>query len=525
MYLKILQYTFFFLLFPYVYLLALSDQSISSRYPTPLEKSNFSKLTCYSDLMSYLQKIDDLSPKIAIKMIGNSVEGRDIAAAMLHGENSFGSNRSSKPVVLIFAQQHGNEPSGKEAALILIRELALGSLHDILQYLDIIVVPQVNPDGAEKNKRRNSNDMDLNRNHLILSEPEAFALHSIFLKWMPEVTLDVHESNASKKAWFCNGYIKDAEQMFDCVSNLNIAPKIIKFSKNVFIPQVGKYIQQESFRFHRYIVGGPPNERRIRHSTTNINDGRQSMGIYNTFSFIFEGKRFADVVVNIERRTLGQVSGMTAFLKTIIKHRTEILDIVHTSRQQLLKNSNPVHVRMDYYPDSLQPIVNFPIFDLYSWQQTTMKLENYEPIVRVKKSIDLPLAYLFSPEESRLIKLLTRHHIEMHRLKENTKLKIESYTISNITSIEEEDKPGENVDVNIRSTIVTMKKGSIVIFLQQKAANLIPLMLEPQSSWSICTERSGRKYRFAEYLKKDKEYPVYRLMNAVQLDVKLLVTD
>lgn len=119
----------------------------------------------------------------------------------------------------------------------------------MLENLDLILVPMANPDGADMNQRRNANNMDLNRNHVILSEPESLALHRLFLKWMPEVTLDVHEFNASSKNWFAAGYMKDAEEMFDYVSNLNIAPEIIDLSSGSLLTEVGDKLKDKGFRF------------------------------------------------------------------------------------------------------------------------------------------------------------------------------------------------------------------------------------------------------------------------------------
>lgn len=494
----------------------------SHQIATPLEKSGFTRLTSHTELVAYLNKIDSLSTKVTIRSIGKSVEGRDIPLVMITEDEAFGSQRSIKPIVLIFCQQHGNEPSGKEAALILIGELAAGSFQDLLQCLDVMIVPMVNPDGAEKGKRRNANDMDLNRNHVILSEPEVCALHQLFLEWMPEVTLDVHEYNAISKQWISHGFIKDAEQMLDRVSNLNIDSTIIEFSSNVFIPEVGELIEKDGFRFHRYIVGAPFENQRIRHSTTNINDGRQSLGIYSTLSFIFEGKRYGDLINKIERRTRGQVSALTAFLKTVAKHRKEILKIVGSARNELLTGSQHIsYIQLDYFPDSSQQTLTLPVFDLYAWRHTEKKLENYEPIVKVKKSVKKPHAYIFSKDEQNLIDLLFRHQIEMHLLKNDTDIEVEAYEILYVTPIIEEEKPGHYVDVDIEKKTMKMAKGSVVVFLQQKAGNLIPLLLEPQSSFGICTERSGLQYRFAQYLQEEKEYPIFRLMNPVKLDLRV----
>ncbi len=490
---------------------------------TPLERDNYAKLSNHADMMVYLTKLEAKSKIMTMTIIGKTVQGRDIPALFFSLDKNFGSKRDTKTLALIFCQQHGNEPSGKEASLIVARELS-GKDKNILKNLDLILVPLVNPDGGELEQRRNANKIDLNRNHAILSEPEIIALHKLFLKWQPDVTLDVHEYNAISKQWMSHGYIKDAEEMMDCVSNLNIAQPIIDFSRDVFLPETGSLIQKDGFRFSRYIVGAPFENQRIRHSTTDINDGRQSLGIYNTLSFIFEGKRYGDVINKIERRTKGQVSAITAFLKTAANHRAEIINIVRSAREELLQESQSpngyVHIQMDYFKDSAQDSLIMPVFDLYKWQKAEKKLGKYEPLVKVKKSVERPYAYIFSQKEKKLIDLLFKHEIKMSQIVADIDTEVEAYTILHVTPIREEDKQTEYVDAIVKRENKKIK-GNVLVVLNQRAANLIPLLLEPQSSWSIVTERSGREYRFKEYLEEGKEYPIFRLMNPIKVDLEV----
>ena len=66
----------------------------------------------------------------------------------------------------------------------------------------------MNPDGSEINVRRNANGADLNRNHLILTEPETIALHRLFNKYLFEATMDVHEYYPYTEDFISYGYIK-----------------------------------------------------------------------------------------------------------------------------------------------------------------------------------------------------------------------------------------------------------------------------------------------------------------------------
>lgn len=487
---------------------------VAADLSTPLEKKNFEALTSYREMMQFLRELDRASPQMELKIIGTSVEGRKIPALFLTNDERFGQQRGHKPVVLIDCQQHGNEPSGKEAALMVVRDLVT-TYSSLLARLDVILVPQVNPDGAEAGTRRNAHKMDLNRNHVILSEPESRALHHLFLDWMPEVTLDVHEYNAIKKDWVEHGIVKDAEEMMGTVTNLNIDSTLRELGLKVFIPEIGAKVRQAGFSFHRYIVGSPFNNRRIRYSTTNINDGRQSMGIYNTLSFILEGKRYGDLTTELKRRTLGQRAALLAFLETVGQHAEEVLRTVHGARQRLqdfTRQSPFVHIQMDYYADENQPVLPFPVFNLYSWQHEMHDLDRFYPVVRVKKSVRRPWGYLIPGHETRLLNLLQLHRIRLFRVAIRNEVSAEVFHIWHITPTTEEDKPALLVDGEFRTRTISLSPRDIIVPLNQPAANLLPLILEPQSTYSIAQKRNGRKYRFADFLREGQDYPIIRLL-------------
>jgi hypothetical protein len=487
---------------------------------TPLEQKSFRDLTRYSEMMEYLEKLDSRSEIFGQKIIGKSVEGREIPALFFSLDEQFGSQRNRKPVVLIFCQQHGDEPSGKEAALLLARDLT-GPKKDLLKNLDLILVPQVNPDGGEKDQRRNANEMDLNRNHMVLSEPETRALHELFIEWMPQVTLDVHEYGAISETWMSHGFIKNADVQVGKISNLNISPVIYEFSEALFIAGIEKQMTAKGYTFHEYLVGTPFEGSRLRYSTTAINDGRQSFGIYNTFSFIQEGIQYGNLTDKLEHRSKTQLSALTAFLEIINQYASTILQTVNDVRDERMSEiyirSNPIYVQMDYYSDPVDTSTIFPVFDLKNWQAEDRKLENFHSRVRVRKSITRPVAYIIPASEKEIIEILSRHRIEMNPLTDQRTIPVEAYQIKHVTTMIEEELEVPYVDLEARKISREFEAGTMVIYLTQPAGTFIPLLLEPQSRFSLFQEGSGRKYKMSDYLKEDTEFPIYRLMEDVQL--------
>jgi hypothetical protein len=503
-----------------IFSLLISFQIQAAQSQTQLEQSNWSELTSYEQMMGYLEPLVDASPMVKMESIGTSAAGRSIPAMFFSQDAVFASQRESKPVVMIIVQHHGDEPSGKEAALIVVRRL-LNEDSALLNKLDLILVPQVNPDGSEAGQRRNANNMDLNRNHVILSESESNAVHQLFLDWMPEVTLDVHEYNAVLNRWIEAGYIKDAEEMLGGVTNLNIDSGIMDFTRNTFIPETGEGIEADGFRFHRYIVGQPFDGGVVRYSTTAINDGRHSFGIYNTLSFIIEGKRYGNLTNEIERRTKGQVSAILNFLKTTDRHAGDILSLVKQARTRLADQAQS-HIQMDYYADESTPTLNFPVFDLNSWTHTTMDLANYKSLVKVKKSVSKPVAYCFDAKETRLIDLLKRHRFPMLTLAVDQEAETETYHIKHVTEGIDEQKHTYLVDLEKTVQTETLAAGTIIVPVDGAASNLIPLILEPESTWGIVSTRAAGKYRFESYLTEGKPYPVKRLVSIEQLKTEKL---
>src|SRR6218665_593147 len=80
-----------------------------------------------------------------------------------------------RPTVVLIDTQHGDEPAGREALLVVSSELAQGLLEPLLDRINVVVVPRANPDGAQAGTRVTANGLDMHRDHLLLDTPEARA--------------------------------------------------------------------------------------------------------------------------------------------------------------------------------------------------------------------------------------------------------------------------------------------------------------------------------------------------------------
>lgn len=470
------------------------------------------ELTSYDTMLARLNKLDQSSPLVSMSMIGKTAQGRDIPA-LFFSRGRFAAQRQKKPLALIFCQQHGDEASGKEAALLLANEL-LKRNDKSLDFLDIILIPSLNPDGSEMRQRRNGNNRDLNRNHVLLSEPETLALHRLFQEWFPEITLDVHEYGAISKWWVSRGVVKNADEMLGWLSNLNIDSAIRRYSQDIVYPAMKQLIENDGYILFPYTVGSPDENDRLRYSTNDIDDGRQSLGIYNTLSFILEGKGYGGVGNNLRRRSDSQLSAMKAFLKTVADRSQTILSMVLTARARLLEKVGPderAFTRMDYFPDPGQPTIAFPVFNLEEWRAETQNWQRFEPLVKVKRSVRLPVAYIVPAQETNLIDMLQRHQVQMFQLKAPVAATVERYRILHVAARIEEERSMPEFDLEKSVEKTELNTGDFVIFLNQRARLLLPLLLEPESSWGIMTDTGGLPSAFSSYAREGHCYPILRL--------------
>jgi hypothetical protein len=93
---------------------------------------------------------------------------------------------------------HGDEPSATPA-LLDVAETLLSSdapaARAILDGLTLLMVPMLNPDGAERYLRRNAQAIDVNRDALSLTTPEGRALTAVRDRFQPELGFNLHDQN------------------------------------------------------------------------------------------------------------------------------------------------------------------------------------------------------------------------------------------------------------------------------------------------------------------------------------------
>lgn len=474
---------------------------------TPLQKSTFTKLTSHSELTDFIKEVDSSSDLIKTEVLTKSVEGRELFVVYF-SEGEFGADEN-KIKILIFAQQHGNEQSGKEAALLLINELQKPENQYLFDKIDFALIPQMNPDGSEKNQRRNGNGIDLNRNHLILTEPETIALHKFFNKYLFEVTMDVHEYWPFGEEWKKLGYRRNFDVTVGAVTNINISDKIRNISYQKYLPFIFNFISEKGYSVFHYLPGGPVGANYLRYSTFDINDGRQSFGIQNTLSFIQEGMNGENYSTdNIEHRAKGQMTGMLGLLKFCYDNKDEIKQTISDERQKLIENKvdDKVKIQLNHFADGSK--LKLKLLSYYSNNDTIVTVDDFRSVVKSTYSVERPKGYLIPKKLTELKEWMDNHNLFYTDAKLESCDKVEEYMIDSIGIIDFERDTVINPYVSINEVTDKINLSEYYLLpVNQLKNNMIVIALEPKSMLGLVTYK-----QFEHLLKLNKKFPILRVV-------------
>jgi hypothetical protein len=170
---------------------------------TPAEAADFKTTPRYAEVKAWLEKLDAASPLLTLHTFGRTGEGREL----LYVRASKGG--PAKPVVLVQAGIHSGEIDGKDAGLMLLRDIALRGKENLLDRVDLVFVPIYNIDGheqlsvwnyphlrgpAQKGRDSNARNINLNRDYAKADAPETRAMLGLLRELDPLLYVDCHVS-------------------------------------------------------------------------------------------------------------------------------------------------------------------------------------------------------------------------------------------------------------------------------------------------------------------------------------------
>lgn len=144
----------------------------------------------YRDYWSVVEPY--LGATVRSRVAGHSAEGRAIR------QLTFGSGPTT---VLLWSQMHGNESTASMALADVVGFFARSPSHPLARRIaegaTVHMIPMLNPDGAERFRRRNAQGIDVNRDARELQTPEGRLLKAVRDELDPDFGFNLHDQNAA----------------------------------------------------------------------------------------------------------------------------------------------------------------------------------------------------------------------------------------------------------------------------------------------------------------------------------------
>jgi hypothetical protein len=483
----------------------------NSQVGEPLEALHFSRNDTAAQVGECAQAaITQITPKkagvdrAAIDKTGNEkavTDAKKIDDAAAVCENA------PRPVVLIMAQQHGNEPAGCEALMIIAQELAqatpqgaaqqtAGTLASLLDRIDVIILPRANPDGAARGQNLTANRLDLNQDHLLLRTPEAQAINQLVREFKPVVVIDTHEYTALDPALQKLDTAARFDALIQYATVANLPEFITRASEEWFRRPLlhGLKAQGLSQEWYHTASANSASSKGLHAAMGSVqpNVSRNVHGLRNAISFLIE-TRGADLGrAHFKRRVHTHVTAIASVLSSAAARAQDLRKLrrfvdadvtAKACRGDMVIESTPTP--SEYVLTMLNPVTGADKVLEVSWESALS--------LTAARRRTRPCGYWLSFEQLDVVQRLQSLGVRVHQLDESGTLRGETFMQAMPFEQPLQSSSVEKISMlpklNLVSSLIDSPIGSYYVGLDQPLANLITVLLEPDTASSFAASR------------------------------------
>ena len=465
-------------------------------YSTPGLGADRRAFTTNAEVGQWLRSLSDSAPRSGTRthllQIGTSQRGEPIQGLLVTraaGTDPASLDKSGRPTVVLIGQQHGDEPAGSEALLVISRELAQGLLEPLLDRINVVVVPRANPDGAEVGTRVTANGVDMNRDHLLLNTPEARALAQVINDYRPILVVDAHEYTVVGRYLQKFNAIQRYDALLQYTTTANYPEFLTKASQEWFHPPMVAALKAQGLTSEWYYTTSTNlQDKRISMGGTQPDTGRNVHGLKNTVSLLIETRGVGIGRMHIQRRVHAQVTAITSALRTTAERAANLEQVrsfvardvsALACRDQVVIEAEATPTQRDL--DFLDPETGADRSIRVDWN-SSLTLRNTK--VRAR-----PCGYWLSADASAAVERLRQLGIQVMRVAEPGSVLAESYRETARETGNRQDVIGTiagggdivRVQVSTLRSAIDAPAGSFYVPLNQPRANLAVAALEPDT--------------------------------------------
>ncbi len=480
-------------------------KSISKFWLTHFEKSDKLESPGYENTIKYFKKFAEKTPYVKIKTIGKTPGGRELKVIIVSKDKAFNpdqAKRTGKAIVLIQNGIHPGEIEGKDACMILLREILITKEKEsLLDNSILLIIPVLNIDGHERisafNRpnqngprkmgwRTNALNLNLNRDYLKADSQEIRSFLKLFNDWLPDFMIDNHTTNGADYQYHVTYGIE---------THQNIDRELVNWVEKKYLPNLVTKVEQDGF------IVGPYMEFKAGTIESGILDlpapPRLSHGYCATQN---------RVCLLVETHSLKPFANRVFSTKSMMEHTICFINANHKEILSLNRAADKRTIN-NYLADKKK----FPLllagngkfdkflFKGFEWYDEHSEISGYTvrkytnkpmeieiPIFNKAnslKKIIVPVAYIIPPQFTGIIEVIKAHYLKFNVLNIPQKLKVEKYRFINSKfaprPYEGRQLPGFNAE--LFSEQCEIQPGSLIVYTNQRQLRVIVNLLEPEA--------------------------------------------
>ena len=498
---------------------ALAEVTMAAEFPprvapgqplTTAERSGYLSTSTYDEVIAFVHELQTIDADIRVENFGTSVEGRSLPLVIC-GRRGVVDPRTARaarlPIVFIMANIHAGEVEGKEAALMLLRDVAT-THRKLLETMTLIIAPIYNADGNEPistshrttqngplngvGLRENAAHLDLNRDFMKLESPEARGLvGNVLERWDPLVTIDLHTTNGSY-----HGYALT----YSPPLNPDAPAEIIDFERETLLPSIRKAMEEEygqkTYYYGNFVDQLEP-EKGWYTFDSRPRFGNNYIGLRNRFAILSEAYSYID----FQSRIRVTYQFLHCILESVEKNSRKMNRIAAAADERLRRGKvRSLGVRFEIRPwkekvDVLwEKSVEAPAGEgapdpesghgmiKRSGEIIATRMTDFGVFAATEKS-DVPYAYLIDGRASAAVATLLRHGIVVERLRIPAAVKVESFIVNE--AHESEKSFQGHLETTLKgkwkSHDEQVEAGTYVVRTDQSLGRLAFYLLDPRS--------------------------------------------
>jgi zinc carboxypeptidase len=473
-------------------------------WATPCEKSGLVRTPRYDETIAWLERLAKAAPELRLVSTGKSPEGRDLWMVIASKDRAFtpeAMRASGKPVLLAQAGIHAGEIDGKDAGMMLLRDLTVrGTKKELLEKASFLFIPIFNVDGHERfgafNRinqrgpeemgwRTTARNLNLNRDYGKLDAPETRAIVRVIDTWSPDLYVDLHVTDGG-------------DYQYDITWGANRAdgysPESAKWIDEVLRPTIERDLKAAG-----HVPGPLINERDSNDVSKGLGDWMAPARFSNGYGDL---RHVPSVLVEnhslkpYDQRVLGTYVWLESTLRTLGANGAALRKAIEADRA---RRRDPVP--LDWKPADGEP----PRIEYLGIESTLVDSEiaggpvrrwNGKPFTREvphaqanvpAATVARPRAYWIPAAWSDIADRLAIHGVKMERLAEPRTLDVEIYRIADakLATAPFEGHVAVTASVTATKAKRTFAPGSFRVPTDQPLGDLVVLLLEPQSPESF----------------------------------------